>query len=194
MTYSATYSQAAQRTFRESAYVLSDLPVGVIGFSVVTAAVAAGASLAITLAGVPILVAALLLARWAGGLERKRARALLDLSLAPPPPRERGGDSSMARLLSPLRDRASWRAAGYFLLMLPAGVLTFSAAVAWWATSLFLLTFPAWAQIGDTHGWSSPGELAAASATGLVMLAATPFAIHAITHVDRALLRLIGAR
>jgi hypothetical protein len=96
----------------------------------VVTGLATGASLAITLAGVPLLAGALLLARYAAGLERARARALLGVSLAAPPARA-AASSFTARLMSPLRDRPAWRASSYFLLMLPAGTLTFSAAVSW---------------------------------------------------------------
>jgi hypothetical protein len=188
----------AERTVRESAYLLLDLPVGAVGFSVVVTGLATGASLAITLAGVPLLAGALLLARYAAGLERARARALLGVSLAAPPARA-AASSFTAHLLSPLRDRAAWRASSYFLLMLPAGTLTFSAAVAWWGSALFLLTLPAWAwalphggpQISDTSWWSAPWELTASSAGGLLLLAVTPFVIHTITRADRTLLHLL---
>lgn len=190
----------AERTLRESAYLLTDLPVGIAGFTFVVTALATGASLAVTLAGLPLLAGALLLARYAAGLERARARALLGVAVAAPPPRP-GGTTFTTRLLSPLRDKAAWRAAGYFLLMLPAGTATFCAAVTWWATALLLATLPAWAwalphngpDLGDSY-WSAPQELAASSLVGLLLLAATPWVIHAITRADRALLRLLGSR
>jgi hypothetical protein len=191
----------AERTLRESAHLLLDLPVGVVGFSVMVTALATGASLALTLVGVPLLAAALLLARHAARVERARARALLGVALAAPPARP-AAPSPTARLLAPLRDRAAWRASGYFLLMLPAGTVTFTAAVAWWSSTLFLLTLPAWAwalphggpQVGDGSWWSAPWELAAASTCGVLLLAATPFVVRALTGIDRALLRLLDAR
>jgi hypothetical protein len=67
-------------------------------------ALATGASLAITLVGVPLLAGALLLARYAAGLVRARARALLVVSLAAPPARA-DASTFTARLLGPLRDR-----------------------------------------------------------------------------------------
>jgi hypothetical protein len=187
------------RTIRESTYLLLNLPVGAIGFSVMVTGIATGASLAITLVGIPILAGALLLARHAAGLERARARTLLGVELAEPPARDDTG-SFARRLLSPLRDRAAWKAGSYFLLMLPAGVATFSATVAWWATALFLLTQPAWAwalphggpQVTDTDWWSAPWELAASATVGLALLALTPFVIHALTGADRRLLHLLG--
>ncbi len=191
----------AGRTVRESGYLLLDLPVGVVGFSVMVTALATGVSLAFTLVGVPVLAGALVLARSAARLERARARALLGVSFAALPARVSAA-SSIARLLAPLRDPAAWRASGYFLLMLPIGTLTFSAAAAWWGSGLFLLTLPAWAwtlphggpQIGDASWWSAPWQLAAASVAGILLLAATPFVIHAVTRADRTLLRLLDAR
>jgi hypothetical protein len=188
------------RTLRESAYLLLDLPVGVLGFSVVLTCLATGASLAITVVGLPLLAGTLLLARYAGGLERARARTLLGVSLAAPPARA-GAGSFMRRLLDPLRDRAAWRASGYFLLMLPTGTLTFSVAVAWWSSALFLVTLPAWAwslphdgpHIIGNSWWSAPWELAASSACGLLLLAAAPFVIHALTRADLAVLQLLDS-
>jgi hypothetical protein len=191
----------AGRTARETAHLVTDLPVGIAGFTFVVAALATGASLAITLAGIPILAAALVLARHAAGYERARARRFLGVEIAAPAARE-SGSTFMTRLLSPLRDRANWRASAYFLLMLPAGTFTFSAAVAIWSTGAFLLTLPMWAwalphngpQVTDASWWSSARELAMSSVAGALVLMAAPFAIHALTHVDRRLLRLLGAR
>jgi hypothetical protein len=191
-----------QRTVRESAHLLLDLPVGVVGFSVLIAALATGVSLAITLVGVPIVAGALLLARYAAGFERARAEALLGVSVAAPPaPEPAEGSSFLTKLMRPLRDRDAWRASGYFLLMLPAGTVTFSAVVAWWGSALLLVTLPAWAwalpdgalQISDASRWSATWELAASSAAGVLMLAVSPFVIHAISGVDRKLVRLLGS-
>jgi hypothetical protein len=198
MSTTAMYSP--RRIGRETAHLLLDLPVGVAGFSLVVAALATGASLAITLVGVPILAATMLLARGGAELERSRARTLLGTDLAAPPART-GGTTALSRLTAPLKDRAARRASGYFLLLGPVGTTTFSLAVTWWATVAFLVTLPAWSwalpaeslQFGD-HVWTSPGELAASTALGLLLLAVTPYVIHAIAGLDRALLRLLDGR
>jgi hypothetical protein len=189
----------AERTVREATYVLVDLLVGVVGFSVIVTGIAAGVSLAITLVGVPIVAATLLLARRAAILERARARMLLGVSLAAPTA-VAGHSSTTARLIAPLRDRAAWRASAYFLLMLPVGALTFSLAVTWVGSALLLVTLPAWAwalphggpEIGSASWWSTPWELAASSVIGLVLLAVAPIVIHTITRADRVLLPLLG--
>jgi hypothetical protein len=191
----------AEQTKRETAYLVSDLAVGVIAFSVFISLLATGASLAITLVGLPLLAGTVLLARSAAGLERRRASALLGVPFAVPAPRPTA-DTLTAKVLSPLRDKTGWRAVAYAILMLPAGTFTFCAAVVWWATTAFLVTLPAWAwalahngpRLEDGSYWSAPWELAASTAAGLLLLAATPYVIHAITRVDRALLRLIDAR
>jgi hypothetical protein len=188
-----------ERTARESAYLMLDLPVGVIGFTVMVTGLATGASLAITLAGIPLLAGALLLARHAARIERARASRFLGVELAPPPERP-SADSWTGRVVGPIRDREAWKATGYFIAMLPAGTATFAAAVAWWGTALFLLALPlfAWALPADSLrwgdiAWTAPEELAASTVVGLVLLAATPFVIHTLTRVDRALLRLVGS-
>jgi hypothetical protein len=197
---SSNLHSLARRTARETAHLLLDLPVGVVGFTVVACALTTGVSLAITLAGVPLLAATMLLARRAADAERARARALLGVSLQAPPAPPAAAPTFTARLLNPLRDRSAWRASGYFLLMLPVGTATFSVAVAWWATAIFLATLPAWAwalpadalHVPDGPQLSSAWELAATSATGLLLLAVTPFVIHAVTAADRRLIRLLG--
>jgi hypothetical protein len=196
-----TSSALAERTARETAYLLLDLPVGIAGFTVMVACLATGVSLAITLVGVPLLAGTLLLARYAAAWERQRARALLGVSLEAPPAPAATGSSLVHRLFSPLRDRANWSASGYFLLLLPVGTVTFSAAITWWATAVFLLTLPAWSWALPEGSLRMPDggaelsgfwELAGASAGGLLLLALTPFVIHASTHADRSLLRLVG--
>src|SRR4051812_4246517 len=82
-----------RRTVRETAYLLLDLPVGVIGFSAMVSALAVGISLAITLVGIPLLAGTLLAARHVAGLERTRARALLGVTVAAPPPEAAAGGS-----------------------------------------------------------------------------------------------------
>ncbi|MFL5844248.1 MAG: sensor domain-containing protein [Solirubrobacteraceae bacterium] len=193
MSTHATFPQLAGRTVRESAYLVLDLGVGVVAFAVMISALVSGVSLAVTLVGIPILAASVLLARHAAGFERYRAQVLLGVSLAAPPALA-PEPTFVRRVLAALRDRPARRASVYFLAMLPVGTVTFSAVVAWWSTVGFLVTLPAWSWSLDDRWWSGAPEVAAATVIGFVLLAATPFVIHAITRLDRAALRLIDHR
>ena len=182
-------SLARTRVWNETLYLLLDLPVGIAGFTAVVTALAVALSLSITLVGIPLLTATLVLARYAGRAERARARALLGYELAAPRPlpRER---TVLTRLFAPIRNGAAWRATTYFALMLPVGIATFTVAVTWWATSLALLTSPAWAWTQE-H-WNRPYQLVISAVVGLGMTLAAPAVMHGLTAVDRRLLQLLA--
>jgi hypothetical protein len=65
---------AQARTYIETADLVLDLVVGVAWSTVFTTLAATGASLLITLVGLPILTGTFYLARAAAALERRRAR------------------------------------------------------------------------------------------------------------------------
>ena len=100
------WSPAVARACKETLYLLLDLPVGVVGFTLVITGLSLAAGLSITLLGIPLLAATLMLARVAGRGERARARALLDFKLQAPGtlPRAR---TPLARLLAPIRDAST---------------------------------------------------------------------------------------
>lgn len=186
------------RTWKETLYLLLDLPVGVVGFTVVMTGLSLAAGSLITLLGIPLLAATLLIARVAGRAELARAHALLDTEAVAPLPLVRR-PTPLARLFAPIRDGSAWRATVYFTLVLPVGVVTFTVAVAWWTTALGLLTLPAWAwalpnggpQIADGYHLSHPWQLAASCAAGLALTLAAPTVIHALTFLDRGLLTVL---
>jgi signal transduction histidine kinase len=185
----------SRRTWFETAYLLLDLPVGVVGFTFVVTGLSLGLGLLITLIGIPILTLTVLACRAAIRPELFRAR-LLGLAL-PPPPRLDNSGSFLRRLVRPLGDAAGWRAAAYFLLMLPIGIASFVIAVAWWSTALGLLTFPVWAwsvphggpQFGDSTYWNEPWQLALASLAGAVLTLLAPWVIRGVAAVDRGVVR-----
>ena len=189
----------AARTWRETAYLLLDLVVGVAGFTFVVTGLSLGVGLLITLIGVPILVLTLLGCRGAAWLERRRAR-LLDLDLPDPRPLD-GTGSFLRRASRPLVDGVAWRSAAYLVLMLPVGIVTFTVAVTVWTTALGLLTLPiyAWSlphggpQFGDTYYWSKPWQLAVASLAGAILTLLAPWIVRLLAVCDRALVRgLLG--
>ena len=127
---------------RDFAYLVLGLPLGVVTFTVAVTGLSLAAGLAITLVGVPVLLATLLALRAAAGLERRRAALVLG---TPIPGRERrpeGGLLARSRIVA--TDPASWRDALWSLLLLPVGVAGFTVAVTLWSASLGFLTSPAW--------------------------------------------------
>ncbi|RFC72903.1 sensor domain-containing protein [Streptomyces sp. AcE210] len=125
-----------RHTWKEIAYLLSNLPIAVLGFVYVVTMLATGVGLAVTVIGLPVLAAGLLGARQLGKAERGRARALLGLRIEEPSPLPRGRDEGFfGRLWSGLKDPVGWRAVLYEFIRLPWGVLTFAITL----TGLFVL-------------------------------------------------------
>ncbi|MFB7711155.1 sensor histidine kinase [Streptomyces sp. NPDC056105] len=125
-----------RHTWKEIAYLLSNLPIAVLGFVYVVTMLATGVGLAVTVIGLPVLAAGLLGARQLGKAERGRARALLGLRIEEPSPLPRRRDEGFfGRLWSGLKDPVGWRAVLYAFIRLPWGVLTFAITL----TGLFVL-------------------------------------------------------
>jgi signal transduction histidine kinase len=125
-----------RHTWKEIAYLLSNLPIAVLGFVYVVTMLATGIGLAVTVIGLPVLAAGLLGARQLGKAERGRARALLGLRIEEPSPLPRTRDEGFfGRLWSGVKDPVGWRAVLYEFIRLPWGVLTFAITL----TGLFVL-------------------------------------------------------
>ena len=189
----------AGRTWRETAYLLIDLVVGVVGFTFVVTGLSLGVGLLITLVGLPVLGLTLLGCRGGAWLELRRAR-MLGLHLPDPPPLDRTG-SLFRRLSRPLVDGVGWRGAAYFALMLPVGIVTFTVTLTIWSTALGLLTLPAWAwslphggaQFGDSYYWNRPWQLALSALAGAGLTLLAPWVVRALAVADRGLVRgLLG--
>jgi hypothetical protein len=126
---------------RDAAYLLAGLPAGVVAFSVLVTGFSLAGGLAITLLGIPVLLATLYVARAMGDAERWRAaRAGMPIARTSRP--WTGG--IIARSKAAATDLGAWRDALWGLLMLPIGVATFTIATTAWSVALGLLTSPAW--------------------------------------------------
>ncbi|MFG3495498.1 sensor histidine kinase [Streptomyces sp. NPDC047928] len=116
--------------WKEVAYLLSSLPVALVGFVYVVAATAVGTGLSVTVIGLPLLGAGLAGARLLGRAERARARALLGVVVEEPSPLpHRPGDGLLPRLWTRLKDPVAWRTVLFEFIRLPWGVLTFALAL-----------------------------------------------------------------
>src|SRR4051794_29645535 len=69
------------RAGRDLIYLLSGLPLGILTFTVAITGLSLALGLAITLAGIPILLATLYAGRWMADLERRRAAWALEVPI-----------------------------------------------------------------------------------------------------------------
>ncbi|MEU9036213.1 sensor domain-containing protein [Streptomyces sp. NPDC048352] len=124
-------------TWKEIAYLLSNLPVALIGFVYTVFMLATAGGLSVTAIGLPLITCGLLGSRQLGKLDRVRARALLGVRVDEPTPLPGPGRAGgfFAWLWAGLKDPVGWRTVLYELVRLPWGVLTFSIAL----TGLFVL-------------------------------------------------------
>jgi hypothetical protein len=136
----------AARLGLDTAYLLLGLPAGIIAFSVVVSGWATALGLAITLIGLPIAMATIVVSRGMANAERWRAALVLGA-----PIRGRYRPVSTGRIVERLKalfaDTQTWKDLGWHLLLLPVGVVGFTVAVCCWCWSLWCLTFPIWFKI-----------------------------------------------
>ena len=124
-------------------YLLGYLAVGWVLFAITVAVGVGGAGLSVTLAGLPVLVAAAAAIRWCADVERARLRPMVD---GPVAGRYRpvAGSGVMAQLRTRWRDPATWRDVAYVAgLFVPLLVLDTIVLAVWWA-SLAAITLPIW--------------------------------------------------
>jgi hypothetical protein len=124
-------------------YLFGYQVVGWLLFGIAFTALGTGALLSITLAGLPVLVAAAVAIRWCANVERVRLR-----TVDPEPIRGRYREAAvpgiMARLRARWRDAATWRDVAYLLgLFAPLAALDLAVLVVW-LVFLAGITLPAW--------------------------------------------------
>jgi signal transduction histidine kinase len=133
----------ATRLGLDTAYLLLGLPAGIIAFTVVVTGWGSAVGLAITLIGLPVAMATIVVSRGVANVERWRAALVLG-----EPIRGRYRPLDEGRLLERLKalfaDGQTWKDLGWHLLLLPVGIVGFTVAVVGWCWSLYCLTFPLW--------------------------------------------------
>lgn len=119
-----------RRTYASLLWLLLGLPLGVTYFVLLATGLSLGLGLLVTIAGIPVLVATLVLVRGLALFERGLAQVLLD---APMPnvveAVETGRGVFWGRLRALVLRRRTWIELGYLLLRFPLGLLDFSVAV-----------------------------------------------------------------
>ncbi|HSC74572.1 MAG TPA: sensor domain-containing protein [Gaiellaceae bacterium] len=189
---------AQRRTYLETFDLLLDLVVGVLWFTVFTTLLTTGASLLITLVGLPILTATFYLARAAAHAERVRVRAFLGTDIPQPAYRPRKSDGLWHRLIAPFADRTTWKEVAYLWLVQPTlSIVNFTVAVTAWAVPLWAITLPIYAvrwhsaapQLWSGESLDTWQEVVPVAIGGLVVLPLVPWIIRAFASIDRAAAR-----
>jgi signal transduction histidine kinase len=197
------------RSWRELAYVLLGLPIGILLFVYAVTMVSLGAGLLVTFLGIPVLAAGLAGCRGFGALERARARGLLGLEVAAPEPLRMKKQGALAWMGAVLKSGTSWRTLLYSLLYLPWSAFSFTVAVNFFALGWTLMTYPLWFWLFPLYGgqdgiqlYGDQGhhiyldnafEITVTALVGLLFTLATPWIVRALTMVDRLLVHgLLG--
>ncbi|ATG55227.1 histidine kinase [Brachybacterium ginsengisoli] len=122
----------AARIGRFLAYSFLALLLGTVGFSLVIGLLSAGASTVVVWIGLPILVAAVLVAHGFAKAERGVQSALLGTDLpSPAPVRPPEGAGGIRRMLTPLTDPQNWLDSLWVLVNFVLVLVTFPLALAW---------------------------------------------------------------
>jgi signal transduction histidine kinase len=207
------------RTWKDTAHLLLNLPVGIATFTIIVTGFALGFSLLITLIGIPILLALVYVSRWMGTFERVRAALLLDAEVPKPYRPDPPKDTWWRVYVSRATDPATWIEMAYHLLLLPIGTITFTIIVTFWSLGLSLILFPlfgwwlpngvhvfdSWltltvtdspltiqlGNVSSTIHWiiDTPIEYAVIIFLGVVVLFLTPWVTRGLAHGNRALVR-----
>ena len=147
------FSRAALRQRR---YAALNLLLAIPGFAFIVAAITVGFGMSLSfagmLAGIPLLIAALLGARQLGALHRRLAGRLLGLQVGAPPPLRPQPGALLGRVRARLTDPVGWRACAYLVLKLPLAAVTAVVAGYVLLYGIPALTFPIWWEILHAAG------------------------------------------
>jgi hypothetical protein len=124
-------------------YLLAYQVVGWVLFAIALSAALTGAVLSITLAGLPVLVAASAAIRWCADVERARLRPMVTGPIAGTY-RQVAVSGVMAQLRTRWRDPATWRDIAYLLGMFVPLVALDLIVLTLWLVFLAGITLPAW--------------------------------------------------
>jgi signal transduction histidine kinase len=125
--------------------VLVGMPLAMITFTVLITGFSMGVGLAVTVLGLPVLIATLFVARGFATIERARVAPVLRKRL--PHPRYRRVDSGAGfwrRIFVPLADGQAWLDLVHGIFRLVPSIVAFTFVLTWWAGALGGLTYPLW--------------------------------------------------
>jgi signal transduction histidine kinase len=128
------------QTWLNLAYLLLAFPTGLLYFIVLVVGITVGASLAILIVGLGLLLLTLWAWRAMAALERGLARGLLGVPIAQPP--DRRDLPLVDQLKGWLRDPVTWKSLVFVALKFPLGLVSLVAVVAAGGVSLVMLFAP----------------------------------------------------
>jgi signal transduction histidine kinase len=131
------------RLGKDTVYLVTGLPMGILSFTVAVTGWSMGLGLVITLLGFPVLVLTALMLRGLAHIERARAALVVDEPLVARY-RQPEKPGFVARVKAVFTDAQNWRDLGWALLLLGIGIAGFTVAVTAIATVLGLVFAPAW--------------------------------------------------
>lgn len=196
-----------RRTWAEVLYALIALPLGIAGFVIALTTLIVGLGLSVTLVGLPVLAASMVVCRALGDARRRLANRWVQADVPASPPTPRRGDGWVRTAIT---DRSAWRARLYLLLSLPVGIAGFVVTVTMLAYGLGGLTYWIWrpflpcqrdddgtchraAAFGPHYFLDTPGRIGLLAGMSAVVLLLAPFPIRAVVATDKALMRrLLG--
>jgi hypothetical protein len=187
----------------DALYLAAGLPAGIVTFSVLVGGLSLAAGLAITLLGIPVLVATLYAARAMGDVERRRAGWVLSGGAIHRTARPWNQGGLWQRFKTAATDTGAWRDTVHGLVLLPLGTLGFTVAVTLWSTTLGLITSPLWYwalppnpqdnDVLDFLNSHAAGPQAARVAAGLVLLPITVYACRGLAQATARTARALLA-
>ncbi|MEA2400309.1 MAG: hypothetical protein QOK00_712 [Thermoleophilaceae bacterium] len=132
------------RTYGRIGYMLIAGVLGSIEFVFLVTTISLGVGLAVTLIGIPILIAAVYAWGWLAELERRAIQALTGTRIPNPyrPVPEGGG--RWARLRARLADPATWKDLAFLALQFPFGLASSIVALTVLGVGIQTLTAPLW--------------------------------------------------
>ena len=155
------------RTYSRILSLLLALPLGVAEFAFLVTAISFGFSTAITLIGIPVLMASVYAWRWLADFERRLIGRLVGVEIPSPYRPDPVGGRWWTRFAARLADPATWKDLAFLLLQFPLGILSFSLTVAVLGFGLRLLFAPVYYEPfadGDWIAWLPVDTLAEAFA------------------------------
>ena len=123
-------------------YLLAAFPLGVAYFIVLVTGLSAGVGLAITLIGIPILAAMVVVWVGLGGFERQLTMWWLGAQIGPMAPPAAPGATLWRRAMSWLSNRVTWTSLLYLFAKFPFGLFTFVLITTLIALSAGLIAAP----------------------------------------------------
>ncbi|MEZ5096054.1 MAG: sensor domain-containing protein [Nocardioides sp.] len=141
---------------RDTAYLLTGLPLALVSFTVLVTGLSTGLGLLITLVGVPVLVLTLQLGRLFAAIERWRVEHVTGVPLASAYRPVDTSASLLRRWLDQLRDGQAWLDALHGMLVFALATVTWSIAVTWIAGAGGGLTYWLWSRAlpTDADDWT----------------------------------------